>query len=210
MKIAELSLGILTAVGGFVDVSELVFMTQAGSRFGYALVWLVVLATIVIIVFGEMSGRTAAIGKQPLFNLMRHRLGLSLGLIVLIASLIANTIVCAAEIGGVALILQLVSGLPFRLMAAAATLAFAVSIWLLPFKWIERAYGLLGLFMIIFLVAIVAIHPPWHAIASGLVPQIPKGLSHTDLIAFCYFTVALLSAVTFPYDTGINSSGGIE
>ena len=210
MKIAELSLGILTAVGGFVDVSELVFMTQAGSRFGYALVWLVVLATIVIIVFGEMSGRTAAIGKQPLFNLMRHRLGLSLGLIVLIASLIANTIVCAAEIGGVALILQLVSGLPFRLMAAAATLVFAVSIWLLPFKWIERAYGLLGLFMIIFLVAIVAIHPPWHAIAGGLVPQIPAGLSHTDLIAFSYVTVALLSAVTFPYETCFYSSGGIE
>lgn len=210
MKIAELSLGILTAVGGFVDVSELVFMPQAGSRFGYALVWLVVLATIIIIVFGEMSGRTAAIGKQPLFNLMRHRLGLSFGLIVLIASLIANTIICAAEIGGVALILQLVSGLPFRLMAIAATLTFAASIWLLPFKWIERCYGLLGLFMIIFLVAIVAIHPPWHAIAGGLVPQVPAGLSHIDLIAFSYFAVALLSAVTFPYETCFYSSGGIE
>ena len=72
MKPAELFLGILTAVGGFVDVSELVFMSQAGSRFGYALIWVVILSTIGIMVFGEMSGRVAAIAKQPVFNLMRH------------------------------------------------------------------------------------------------------------------------------------------
>ena len=52
MKITELTLGILTAVGGFVDVSELVFMAQAGSRFQYALVWVVVLATIGMMVAG--------------------------------------------------------------------------------------------------------------------------------------------------------------
>ncbi|MEA3037530.1 MAG: manganese transport protein, partial [Sphingomonadales bacterium] len=52
MKLGELFLGVLTAVGGFVDVSELVFMSQAGSRFGYALIWVVVLSTVGIMVFG--------------------------------------------------------------------------------------------------------------------------------------------------------------
>src|SRR6185369_9312686 len=98
LKPAELTLGILTAVGGFVDVSELVFVSQAGSRFGYALIWVIVVATIGIIVFGEMSGRVAAIAKQPMFNLMRHRLGLKWGLVTLGASLISNLITCAAEI----------------------------------------------------------------------------------------------------------------
>jgi manganese transport protein len=64
-------------------------------------------ATIGIMVFGEMSGRVAAIAKQPVFNLMRHRLGLKLGLVTLIASLISNLITCAAEIGGIALHPQL-------------------------------------------------------------------------------------------------------
>jgi hypothetical protein len=114
LKLAEIFLGILTAVGGFVDVSELVFMSQAGSRFGYALIWVVVLSTIGIMVFGEMSGRVAAIAKQPVFNLMRNRLGLRLGLITLIASFISNLITCAAEIGGVALVLQLLTGAPMR------------------------------------------------------------------------------------------------
>src|SRR3954462_10334380 len=79
----EITLGIMTAVGGFVDISELVFAAQAGSRFGYALIWVFAFATIGIIVFGEMSGRVAAVAKQPVFNLMRQRLGLEAGLVVL-------------------------------------------------------------------------------------------------------------------------------
>jgi len=98
LKPAELFLGILTAVGGFVDVSELVFMSQAGSRFGYALIWVVVLSTIGIMVFGEMSGRVAAIAKQPVFNLMRHRLGLQLGIVTLIASFLSNLITSLTNI----------------------------------------------------------------------------------------------------------------
>jgi len=210
LKLTELFLGILTAVGGFVDVSELVFMSQAGSRFGYALIWVVVLSTVGIMVFGEMSGRVAAIAKQPVFNLMRNRLGLRLGLITLIASFVSNLITCAAEIGGVALVLQLLTGAPMRLMAVAATAAFIATVWFLPFKWIERTYGLLGLFMLVFGAALVAIHPPWGQIAGGMVPQVPRGLSTRDMIAFAYFAVALLSAVMFPYETYFYSSGGIE
>jgi len=209
LQFAELFLGILTAVGGFVDVSELVFVAQAGSKFGYALIWVIVLATIGIMVFGEMSGRVAAIAKQPVFNLMRHRLGLRLGLIVLAASLLSNTITCAAEIGGVALLLHLFTGLPVRLLALAVTLVFIGSIWLLPFKWIERSYGLLGLFMIVFGAALIAIQPPWAELAGGLVPQMPQ-VSPADRLVYAYFAVAILSAVMFPYETYFYSSGAIE
>ena len=86
MNPLELTLGIMTAVGGFVDISELVFAAKAGSIFGYALIWVFAFSTIGIMVFGEMSGRVAAVAKQPVFNLMRHRLGLKLGLVTLVAS----------------------------------------------------------------------------------------------------------------------------
>lgn len=210
MKVSDLTLGILTSVGGFIDISELVFISQAGSQFGYALIWVIVLATVGIIVFGEMSGRVAAIAKQPVFNLMRHRLGLKWGLVILIASLISNTITCAAEIGGVALLLHLFTGLPMRLMAVAMTLIFFASILMLPFKWIERTYGLLGLFMLVFGVALIAIHPPWGEMAAGLVPRIPPGLSLRHQILYAYFAVAIVSAVMFPYETYFYSSGAIE
>src|SRR5205085_5225487 len=125
-------------------------------------------------------------------------------------ALVSTLITCAAEIGGVALVLQLMTGLPYVLLAVLAAAFFIASIYLLPFKWIERTYGLLGLFMIVFAAALVAIHPPWHQIAGGLVPQVPKGLSTKELLTFGYFTVAIISAVMFPYEVYFSSSGGIE
>ena len=210
MNPLELTLGIMTAVGGFVDISELVFAAKAGSAFGYALIWVFAFSTIGIIVFSEMSGRVAAVAKQPVFNLMRHRLGLKLGLVTLAASIISNLITCAAEIGGVALVLNYLTGWSYLLMAVAMTALLIASIWVLPFKWIERAYGLLGLFMITFVVALVAIHPPWDKIAGGFIPQVPHGLSTKEMLTFGYFMVAIVSAVMFPYEVYFYSSGGIE
>jgi Mn2+/Fe2+ NRAMP family transporter len=200
----------MTAVGGFVDISQIVFSAQAGSIFGYSLIFAFAFATVGIMVFGEMSGRVAAIARQPVFNLMRHRLGLKLGLLTLVASVVTTLITCAAQIGGMALILNHLTGAPYLPMAGLSALALFLSMWVLPFKWIERTYGLLGLMMIVFLAALVAIHAPWGKVVDGFVPQVPQGLSGKQLLQYSYFVVAILSAVMFPYEAYFYSSGGIE
>jgi manganese transport protein len=206
----EITLGIMTAVGGFVDISELVFAAVAGSRFGFALIWVFAFSTIGIGCYGEMSGRIAAIAKQPVFNLMRQRLGLRLGLVTLVASSVVNTITCAAEIGGTALVLHLLTGWPYAVLAVLSTLVLIAVIWFLPFKWIERTFGILGLLMLCFAVATAKIVPDWSAVAHGFVPQVPTALPTKDLVVFAYFALAIVSAVMFPYETYFYSSGGIE
>jgi len=206
----ELTLGIMTAVGGFVDISQLVFSGQAGSKFGYVLISAFAISTIGIMVFSEMCGRVAAVAHQPVFSLMRHRLGLKLGLFTLIFSFLSTLITCAAEIGGLGMILNHLTGAPYAVMCIASTLVLMASMWVLPFKWIERTYGLLGLFMVVFVVAVVAIHPPWPKVIGGFVPQVPQGLSTKEMLSFSYFVVAILSAVMFPYEAYFYSSGGIE
>lgn len=210
MNPLELTLGIMTAVGGFVDISQLVFAAQAGSLFGMALISAFAFSTIGIMVFGEMSGRVAAVARQPVFNLIRHRLGLKLGLVTLVASLVSTLITCAAEIGGLGLILQYLIGGPYLLFAALSAILIGASMWILPFKWIERTYGLLGLFMIVFVVALAAIHPPWAKVAQGFVTVVPAGLSTKKLLIYSYFVIAIFSAVMFPYEAYFYSSGGIE
>jgi Mn2+/Fe2+ NRAMP family transporter len=123
---------------------------------------------------------------------------------------VSTLITTAAEVGGVGLILRYLTGAPYLLMAAAGVVFLGASMWILPFQSIERTYGLLGLLMIVFAVALVAIHPPWGKMAGGFVPQIPKELSTTELLNFGYFTVAIISAVMFPYEAYFYSSGGIE
>src|SRR5437667_590155 len=107
MKPWQLFLGILTALGGFVDIGELVFASQAGAKFGHQILWPIILGTIGIIIYAEMCGRVAAIAKRPVFEMIRETRGFEVGLITLIASQIVNVMTCAAEVGGVAIVLQL-------------------------------------------------------------------------------------------------------
>jgi Mn2+/Fe2+ NRAMP family transporter len=75
-----LTLGVLTAMGGFVDIGDIVANAQTGARFRMALAWAVVVGVLGIIVFAEMAGRVAAVSQRPVFDLVRERLGARLGL----------------------------------------------------------------------------------------------------------------------------------
>ena len=78
-KIAQITLGILTAIGGFVDMGDLVANAETGARFGMNLAWVVLVGVIGIVVYAEMAGRVAAISRstgvraRPRTARTRHR-----------------------------------------------------------------------------------------------------------------------------------------
>jgi len=209
VQFLEIFLGILTAMGGFVEIGELTFMLNAGSKFDYRLLWVVALGTIGIIVFGEIAGRIAAVRGQGLFHVIRERAGIRLGLLTLAAATIVCLLTCAAEIGGIALLWQLMSGLPYRLLIVLALAFFLLASWFLPFKWIERIFGLLGLFMVIFIALACKVSPDWSSVVAGLVPSLPQGPTDQRLLQ-SYYAVALLSSVMLPYETYFYAAGAIE
>jgi manganese transport protein len=71
-RIFAVALGILTAIGGFVDIGDIVTNALVGSRFGLSLAWVVVVGVAGICVFAEMSGRVAAISGRATFDLVRR------------------------------------------------------------------------------------------------------------------------------------------
>lgn len=209
-KFVEIFLGILTAMGGFVEVGELVFSVNAGAKFGYRLLWVVALGTIGIIAFCEMAGRVAAVKGQPVFNLIRERAGLNAGLVTLVAANLVNLLTCTAEIGGIALVWQLLSGWPYRWLALGALLFLLAVVWVLSFQWIERVFGLFGLLMCAYLAAAYYLKPDWTEVAAGLVPGVPRLGSSSEYLLFAYFAVAIFSSVLLPYETYFYASGAIE
>src|ERR1051325_3644735 len=146
--VLELFLGILSAMGGFVDIGELVFTLDGGAKFGYSLLWVALVGTLGIIVFSEIAWRIAAVTHSSIFDVVRQHVGVSAGLGTLAAAILVNVITCAAEIGGVAMVLQLLIGWRYRLLIVVALALLLASSLLLRFEWIERTFGLLGLFML--------------------------------------------------------------
>jgi manganese transport protein len=206
-NILAVALGIFSAIGGFVDIGDLVFNTQAGATFGFQLLWVVVVGVLGIIVYSEMCGRVSAVSERPVFDLVRERTGFGAGLATLVASEVVNLMTCAAEIGGVAICLQLLSGLPYRVLIPLAVLGLAVSSWVLPFRWIERVFGYLGLCLLVFAVAAIKLHPDWSQVAHGFIPGSHSGGS---LMVYLYFVVGLLGAAMTPYEVYFYSSGVVE
>jgi manganese transport protein len=206
-RILQVALGILAAIGGFVDIGDLVFNTTAGATFGYQMLWIVALGAIGIIFMSEMCGRVATVTKRPVFDSVRDRFGLGTGLATLVASTAVNLLTCTAEVGGMALCLQLLTGWLYRPLVLLAMVIVLVSIWVLPFEWIERVYGFGGLLLLTFTVAALDVGVDWGRFFHGFVPHIEH--THSWLI-WCYFAVGLFSATLMPYEIYFYSSGAIE
>jgi manganese transport protein len=206
VKVFQIALGILAAIGGFVDIGDLVFNVAAGATFGYELLWVVVIGVIGIITYSEMCGRVAAVSEKAVFDVLRERLGFRVGLLALVSAQVVNLMTLTAEVGGVAICLQLLSGLPYRGLIVLAGVALAVIVWVTSFEWIERIFGYGGLCLLVFAVAAVKLHPVWGAVGHGFVPH----METTSPILYAYFAVGLLGAAMTPYEVYFYSSGGVE
>ena len=206
----ELFLGILTAMGGFVEVGELTFAVNAGAKFGYGLLWVAGVGALGIIVYGEMAGRVAAVRGQPVFNLIRERVGFDAGLVTLVAAVAVNVLTCAAEIGAIALVWQLFADWPYRAWVAAACVFLVLAVWVLPFQWIERVFGLGGLLLVVFLVIATIEAPDVGEVGAAFVPHVPSLESTQQYLLYAYYAVALLSSIMLPYEAYFYSSGAVE
>jgi Mn2+/Fe2+ NRAMP family transporter len=92
-------------------------------------------------------------------------------------------------------------------LIALAVVGLVVVCWVLPFEWIERLFGYLGLCLLVFVVAAIKLHPDWGQVAHGFVPG---GISGGSLGVYLYFVVGLLGAALTPYEVYFYSSGVVE
>ncbi|MGN8129731.1 Nramp family divalent metal transporter [Paenarthrobacter sp. 22069] len=206
-RLLGVALGILTAIGGFVDIGDLVTNAVVGSRFGLSLVWVVLVGVVGIVLFANMSGRVAAVSGRATFEVIRERLGPRAGLANLSASFLINLMTVTAEIGGIALALQLASSVYYLLWIPVAVVAVWLVIWRVRFSIMENVTGLLGLTLIIFAVALFLLKPDWSSLAGQLMPAVPQ---EETVWSYSYYAIALFGAAMTPYEVFFFSSGAVE
>lgn len=207
-KISSLALGIVTAVGGFVDMGELVTCSQAGAQYRFALLWTVVVGVLGIMVFIDTAGRVAITSGRSLIDVIRERLGYRLALISLVVATLVNILTIVIEISGMALVLQILTHLSYIWFLPVTAVFVGIVLWFSSFKLVENGASLLGLGILIFVVAAIKLAPPWGEVGRQMVlPSIPGGQS---LTAYAFSAVSLLGAFMTPYEIYFYSSGAIE
>ncbi|MFN2635586.1 MAG: Nramp family divalent metal transporter [Gemmatimonadaceae bacterium] len=205
-KALQISLGIVTSVGGFLEIGSVTTAAQAGASFGYQLLWAILLGTICLIFLVEMSGRLSAVSKHTVVDVMRERFGFPFFSVVLVGTVLVAFMVLVAELGGIGLALQILTGIAFPWWALPVSLVVWLLMWKGSFSLIENGASMLGLVTISFVVAAIKLHPHWSHAASGLLPTFPT----SDKAKYGFIAVSILGASISPYLMYFYSSGAIE
>jgi Mn2+/Fe2+ NRAMP family transporter len=205
-KLLEISLGIVTSVGGYLEIGSIATSTEAGAGFGFQLLWALVLGTVCIIVLVEMSGRFAAVSHHTISDAIRERFGFSFFLFPLIVTVLLNLMVLSAEIGGVALAGEFATGIGYQWWAIPVGVVVWLILWKGTFGLIEKGVALLGLVTLVFVVAAFKLGPEWQELGKSTLPSLPQH----DGARYWFLAASILGATISPYLFLFYSSGAIE
>jgi NRAMP (natural resistance-associated macrophage protein)-like metal ion transporter len=154
-----------------------------GARFGYELLWVVVLATGALIVFHELAARMGLVTGKGLVALVRERFGRVATIAVVSALLVGNVGTTAAEFAGVAASLDL-AGVTRYVSVPVAAVAVSTLVLRGSFHRVEHILLLLGSVFITYIASGLLADPDWGEVAQGLVvPSLPSEHGSTVVIA---------------------------
>jgi Mn2+/Fe2+ NRAMP family transporter len=205
-KAMEMALGIVTSVGGFLEIGSITTAAQGGALFKYQLVWAIIAGGICITFLVEQSGRLAAVSGHTIPDAIRERFGFNYYLFLLVVLAVVTLLVLGSEIGGVCVSLEMATGVGFRWWAIIVALLMWLVLWKGTFSVVEYGTAFLGLVTLCFVVGAIVLHPPWKEVASGALPTLPK---HDDA-RYWFVAVSILGASVSPYLMFFYSSGAIE
>lgn len=198
--------GVLVAAA-FVGPGTITVCTLAGVRFGYTLIWAVLLSILATIILQEMAGRIGVVSQNGLVDVIKNELKVKwikntiIG-IVLGAILVGNAAYEAGNIGGATLGLEGLLGqkglTPFYPLLIGGFAFFLL--WFSSYKTLEKVFvGLVGIMGVCFVVSAILTKPSVSEILKGMfIPGLPEDSLLT--------VIALVGTTVVPYNLFLHAS----
>jgi NRAMP (natural resistance-associated macrophage protein)-like metal ion transporter len=190
--LAILGPGMIAASAGN-DAGGIATFAAVGAEHGYRLLWILIPITVSLGLVQEMCARMGAVTGKGLADLIRERFGVRWTAVVMLALLIANGGVTVSEFVGIAAATELF-GVP-RFISVPLS---AISIWWLvvksSYQRVERAFLLMSLVFLGYIVSAFLARPDWSAVAVGLVKP-----SFSLDYAYLFTFVAIVGTTISPY-----------
>ena len=205
-KVGEVSLGIVTGVGGYLDISSLVTSTQAGAVFQYQLVWAVMVGGLCAAILCEQGGRLAAVSGKTVSDAIRERFGFPYHLTLYAIIALVTLLILAIEIGGASVAIEFATGIAFGWWAVPVVLSCWLILWKGSYGFVQYGVASASLITICFVVGAVLLQPHWLDVARGLVPSLPQH----DRAKYWFLAAVIVAASITPSLVLFYSSGAVE
>ncbi len=186
----------------YVDPGNFATNIQGGAKFGYALLWVVLLANVIAMLVQYLSAKLGIVTGRNLPELCRERFGKPASVALWLQAEVMAMSTDIAEFLGAALGLNLLFGV--ALLPAGVITAFVafgvLELQRRGYRRFELAIGaLLAIVFAGFLYETLHVAPPMHAVLHGFLPSI-------DGSAYVYLAVGIIGATVMPHAIYLHSA----
>jgi manganese transport protein len=196
--------GYLVAVG-YMDPGNWATDLAGGARFGYSLLWVIMLSSLMAIFLQILSARLGIVTGMDLAQACRHHYSRRSSFAQWVLCEVAICATDLAEVIGTAIALKLLFNIPLAWGVTLTVLDVLLVLWLQQrgFRYLEAlVIALLALIMLCFSINILLAQPQWAAVAAGF---IPKSETVTNP-AMLYIAIGIIGATVMPHNLYLHSS----
>lgn len=194
--------GLIAASAGN-DAGGIATYSSAGAKFGYELLWVMLLITVSLAVVQEMCARLGAATGRGLLDLIREKYGLGWAVFAISVILLANGMLVISEFVGIGAALEM-----FGISRYLSVPVAAATVWYLvvygSYARVEKIFLLMTLVFLVYPVAAVMAKPDWFQVAGGFVPKLRGETAYITML------VGLIGTTITPYMQLFQQSSVVE
>lgn len=190
--------GLLVTVG-FIDPGNWASNMAAGSQFGYSLLWVVTLSTIMLIILQHNAAHLGIATGQCLAEATTAHLSKPVSRLILASAYLATVATTLAEVLGGAVALKMLVGLPISVGSVVVAVASLALLMSSSYKRVERwIIAFVSLIGISFLLELALVRVDWaQSAVAWVTPSLPTGS--------LAIVMSVLGAVVMPHNLFLHS-----
>src|SRR6187551_90651 len=187
---------------GYMDPGNWATDLAGGSKFGYSLVWVLLMSNLMALLLQSLSARLGIVRGRDLAQANREAYPKTINFLLYILAEIAIAACDLAEVLGMAIGIHLLTGLPLIWGVVITVLDTFLLLYLqrLGMKKMEAfIIALVAIVAVAFLIQIILAKPDIGEVAAGLIPAIP------DKEAL-YIAIGIIGASVMPHNLYLHSA----
>lgn len=187
---------------GYMDPGNWATDLAGGSQFGYKLIWVLLMSNLFALLLQSLSARLGIVRGRDLAQANRETYPRSINFCLYLLAEIAIAACDLAEVLGMAIGIQLLTGIPL-LWAVLITLLDTFLLLVLQRYGMRKMeafiIGLIGIIAASFLVEIIMAKPVMGEVVKGFVPSIPNSTA-------LYIAIGIIGATVMPHNLYLHSA----
>ncbi|MFA7615185.1 MAG: Nramp family divalent metal transporter [Weeksellaceae bacterium] len=187
---------------GYMDPGNWATGIAGGSRYGYALLWVLLMSNIIAIFLQSLSARLGVVRRKDLAQCNREAYPRGTNFVLYLLAEIAIAATDLAEILGMAIGLQLLFDIPLLWGVIIGFFDTLLLLWLQKLGMRKTEVFILGIIALIsgcFLVEIFLAKPNVAEIATGFIPSLPDATA-------LYIAIGIIGATVMPHNLYLHSA----